>query len=72
MRITETVENEVYEVQTKAGSPVYIVRCALLWNVQWWATHESWICQCEGFRHVQKCKHLDAVREHIAQPPDTA
>ena len=67
MRITQITENEAFEVQTKAGSPVYIVRCANLFNAEWWATHPAWVCQCEGFRHVQKCKHLDAIREHMAK-----
>lgn len=72
MRITEIEPKKAFEVQTKAGSTVYIVRCAPLFNEEWWATVPAWICQCEGFRHVQKCKHLDAVREKFAQAPDTA
>jgi len=63
MNITEIEENEVYEVQTKAGTPVYIVRSALLLDPDWQDAHRAWICQCEGFRHIQRCKHLNAVKE---------
>jgi hypothetical protein len=65
MRITEIEEKQVFEVQTKAGTPVYIVRAALLMNADWSDATRVWICQCEGFRHVQKCKHLTAIREHL-------
>ena len=67
MRITEIEERQVYEVQTKAGTPVYIVRAALLLDEDWNEAHRVWICQCEGFRHVQHCKHLSAVKEHMAE-----
>lgn len=72
MKITEITEKEVYEVQSERKSPVYIVRCALLLSEDWNDAHRVWICQCEGFKHRQKCKHLEAVHGHIAKGAESA